>query len=214
MDALNQYYLDTLGISVWEPQLTARPAPTEPTEPWAQLQSQVSACTQCALSQSRTQTVFGTGSRFADLLIVGEAPGFNEDQQGEPFVGKAGQLLNAMLQSIELKRDDVYIANILKCRPPENRDPQQSEVEQCTTFLDQQIDLLQPKVILAVGRFAAQYLLSTTASLSTLRAETQRYAKRDIPLVVSYHPAYLLRSPRAKGEAYRDLCTVRQLLSA
>lgn len=207
MDSQAHYYLDTLGIPTWVEQ-----ANTSGTNPWADLAEAVRQCQRCELAKCRTQTVFGTGHHQAELLIVGEAPGQHEDQQGEPFVGRAGELLNAMLESIGLTRSDVFITNILKCRPPENRDPQINEVSQCTPYLDRQIELLQPKVILAVGRFAAHYLLDTQASLSELRTSTHVYAKTNTPLIVSYHPAYLLRKPSAKGEAYRDLCKVRARL--
>ncbi len=179
---------------------------------WHSLSTEVAACQRCALSQGRTQTVFGVGAINAELLIVGEAPGFHEDKQGEPFVGRAGQLLNAMLNSIGLNREQVYIANVLKCRPPENRDPLPEEIRQCTSYLERQVALLQPKVILAVGRYAAQYLLSCDSALTTLRGQKHQFRDTNIPLIVSYHPAYLLRNPVDKGKAYIDLQMLAKLL--
>lgn len=176
------------------------------------LQKCVADCTLCPLHKTRTQTVFGVGNTQAKILIIGEAPGFNEDQQGEPFVGRAGQLLNAMLQSIGLEREEVYIANILKCRPPNNRDPLPEEVAQCTPYLQQQIALIQPKILCAVGRIAAQYLLNTTLSLSKLRGKAHVYGDGKLPLLITYHPAYLLRNPSAKGDAYQDLLQLKTLI--
>lgn len=180
---------------------------------WASLAATVSACTRCALHQGRTQTVFGVGRRDADLLVIGEAPGADEDRQGEPFVGRAGQLLNAMLHAIGLPRSEVYIANILKCRPPGNRDPQPDEAAACTPYLAEQIALIKPRVILAVGRIAAQWLLQSDAPIGRLRGRVTRYGESATPLVVTYHPAYLLRSPAAKATAWIDLCMVKDLLS-
>lgn len=174
-------------------------------EPWGHLQQKVKACTACSLHQSRTQTVFGVGNREAKLMIIGEAPGFYEDQKGEPFVGRAGQLLNAMLEAIQFSRESVYIANILKCRPPNNRDPQPDEVAQCTGFLQQQITLIQPKLLLAVGRIAAHYLLQTKSSLENLRGKIHQFGDQNTPLIITYHPAYLLRNPKDKAKAYADL---------
>lgn len=177
------------------------------------LKADVSACTQCALHTTRTQTVFGVGNPDADLMIIGEAPGFHEDQQGEPFVGRAGQLLTAMIKSMGLARADVYIANILKCRPPENRDPLPEEVSTCTKYLDQQIQLVNPRLLLAVGRIAAHYLLKTKASLESLRGKVHQYGENQTPLIITYHPAYLLRSPQDKRKAYQDLLYVMETLS-
>lgn len=172
----------------------------------------VAACTRCTLHTTRTQTVFGVGNETARLMIVGEAPGFHEDQQGEPFVGRAGQLLTAMIQTIGFKRSDVYIANILKCRPPNNRDPLPEEVAACTRYLDQQIALIKPALLLAVGRFAAHYLLQTKSSLETLRHHIHHYGEMNTPLIVTYHPAYLLRIPKDKKKAYGDLLFTQQTL--
>jgi DNA polymerase len=173
---------------------------------WDALQQQVAACTRCDLHRTRTQTVFGVGNRAADWLVIGEAPGAEEDKRGEPFVGRAGQLLDNMLAAIELSRArNVYIANILKCRPPNNRDPQAQEVACCEPYLQQQIALLQPRMILAVGRIAAQNLLKTDAPLTRLRGRVHRYGEGQIPLIVTYHPAYLLRTPSDKRKAWEDL---------
>jgi DNA polymerase len=203
-------YLSAMGIPLWQPRAT--PPKTEAPKGWESLQTAVQSCTACELHCTRTQTVFGVGDRQAKLMIIGEAPGFYEDKQGEPFVGRAGQLLNAMLNAIQLDRSQVYIANILKCRPPNNRDPQPNEVEQCTPFLDQQIALVEPQLLLAVGRIAAHYLLKSKQSLSALRGQVYRYGQQQIPLLVTYHPAYLLRNPKDKANAYRDLQQVRSLL--
>jgi DNA polymerase len=180
---------------------------------WSDLAARVRACTKCALHKSRTQTVFGVGRRDARLFVIGEAPGADEDRQGEPFVGRAGQLLTEMLRAIGLPRSEVYIANILKCRPPGNRDPQPEESTQCTPYLSQQIALVEPRVLLAVGRISAQWLLQTDTPIGRLRGRVLPYGDRNIPLVVTYHPAYLLRSPLAKATAWTDLCLVKDLLS-
>lgn len=209
---MNRYY-DALGLQSWEPRLSSSSLDIVPsTSAWDCLKNTVAACTACSLHQGRTQTVFGVGNQQADLMIIGEAPGTNEDLAGEPFVGRAGQLLTAMIKSIGFARNDIYIANILKCRPPENRDPLQEEVKSCTPFLDQQIALVQPKLILAVGRIASHYLLKTKSSLESLRGQTYHYGKDEIPLIVTYHPAYLLRSPSDKKKAFLDLRFVQQTL--
>lgn len=179
---------------------------------WQSLRQRVAQCTLCGLEKSRKQTVFGVGNLQADLLFVGEAPGAQEDQQGEPFVGRAGQLLNAMLQAIGMDRQQIYIANILKCRPPNNRDPLPREVSCCTPYLQRQIALLQPKLIVALGRIAAQFLLNTTTALGKLRKIQHHYGPQKTPLLVTYHPAYLLRNPRDKSKAYEDLQEMVRLL--
>ena len=184
------------------------PAQTAETEAaWRALQDEVAQCTRCALHRGRTQTVFGTGDRRAHWLFVGEAPGAEEDRQGEPFVGRAGQLLNAMIKAIGLRREQVYIANLLKCRPPNNRDPQPDEVEHCEPFLVRQIELIAPRLIVALGRHAAHSLLRTELALGKLRGRVLAY--RGTPLVVTYHPAYLLRNPADKRKAWDDLCLAR-----
>ncbi|MEO5702962.1 MAG: uracil-DNA glycosylase [Gammaproteobacteria bacterium] len=172
---------------------------------WPALEQAVNTCTRCRLSATRSNMVFGVGNRRADWMVIGEAPGAEEDRQGEPFVGRAGQLLNAMLKAIGLAREDVYIANILKSRPPQNRDPLPDEMAACAPFLMRQIQLIQPKIILAVGRIAAQNLLQTDTKIGLLRGKRYVYPGTDIPLVVTYHPAYLLRSPGEKRKAWEDL---------
>lgn len=179
------------------------PKPHTDDRAWKDLQHQVSICRACSLCETRTQTVFGVGNKHADWLLIGEAPGRDEDLQGEPFVGRAGQLLNEMIRAIGLRREQVYIANILKCRPPNNRDPQAGEVDACHSFLKRQIELIQPKLILAVGRIAAQNLLHTQQPLSRLRG--MRHELEGIPLTVVHHPAYLLRSLPEKAKAWEDL---------
>jgi len=223
-------YLEAMGIQAWRAREAGAPAAAastvestaEPAAPaglpevsrldWEALQAQVAQCTLCELHKSRTQTVFGTGRRDADWLIVGEAPGRDEDLQGEPFVGRAGQLLNAMLKAVGLERGDVYIANILKCRPPDNRDPRPEEVLRCEPYLMRQIALIQPKLILAVGRVAAQNLLKTDTPIGKLRGRVHRLGDTGIPVVATYHPAYLLRSPQEKRKAWQDLRLARSVV--
>lgn len=190
--------------------LSAPSAENLPAElDWPELQQAVSACTHCEeLVANRSQTVFGVGNRNADWLIIGEAPGADEDKQGEPFVGRAGQLLNAMLRGIGLQREQVYIANILKCRPPKNRDPKPDEAVACHAFLQRQIELIQPKLVLAVGRIAAQNLLHCDTPIGKLRGRVHQL-DGGLPLVVTYHPAYLLRSPLEKRQSWADLCLAR-----
>ena len=229
MSGLRERYLAEIGIPVWrrrdareEPvieQASAAPPTTQERVEagaadavWSDLAARVRACTLCGLHKTRTQTVFGVGRRDARLFVIGEAPGADEDRQGEPFVGRAGQLLTAMLRAIGLPRGEVYIANILKCRPPGNRDPQPDESACCTPYLAQQIALVEPRVLLAVGRISAQWLLQTDTPIGRLRGQVFRYGDRNIPLVVTYHPAYLLRSPLAKATAWTDLCVVKDLL--
>ena len=172
---------------------------------WPELRQQVINCQQCELHATRTQAVFGVGNQQADWLIIGEAPGADEDRKGEPFVGRAGQLLNEMLNAIGLKREQVYIANILKCRPPNNRDPKPEEAASCSPYLQRQIELIQPKVILALGRIAAQRLLQSNTSLARLRSQVHHMESTQSPVIVTYHPAYLLRSPAEKRKAWQDL---------
>lgn len=180
---------------------------------WRDLQARVAVCTRCPeLVENRSQTVFGVGNHNADWLVIGEAPGAEEDQQGEPFVGRAGQLLNAMLLAIGLQREQVFIANILKCRPPNNRDPHLEEAANCAPYLQRQIALIQPKIILAVGRIAAQNLLNSDEAIGKLRGQMHSY--RNIPLVVTYHPAYLLRTPSDKRKAWEDLKLARSLVTS
>ena len=213
--------LERMGVDVWRAR--GAEAETEASPPaevaavgqaasvavadldWPALAARVAACTRCELSESRTQTVFGIGDRHARCLVIGEAPGAEEDQRGEPFVGRAGALLNAMLAAIGLAREAVFIANILKCRPPRNRDPKPAEVSACSAYLERQIALIQPTIILAVGRIAAQNLLKVDTPIGRMRGHLHHYGERSIPVVVTYHPAYLLRSPGEKRKAWDDL---------
>ena len=180
---------------------------------WEALRARVSTCTRCELSQTRTQTVFGVGNRRADLVVIGEAPGADEDRQGEPFVGRAGQLLNSMLRAIGPARQTLYIANVLKCRPPGNREPKPGEVACCLPYLQQQLDMIQPRLLVAVGRVAAQNLLATDTPLARLRGQVHRFGARATPLIVTYHPAYLLRSPTEKRKSWVDLKFIRAELA-
>jgi uracil-DNA glycosylase family 4 len=217
-------YLLAMGIQPWILQKPTKQLPEESEVKtgkhataiahmnWEELETAVKNCTACPLYKTRTKPVFGVGNRKADLLIVGEAPGANEDRQGEPFVGRAGKLLNSMLQAIGLSRENIYIANVLKSRPPNNRDPSLEEVAACTPFLQRQIVLLQPKLILAVGRVAAHYLLGTDEPMGNLRSREFTYGVLNVPLIITYHPAYLLRAPREKRKAWDDLRRVTQLL--
>ncbi|MBC7982740.1 MAG: uracil-DNA glycosylase [Candidatus Obscuribacterales bacterium] len=215
MDTRRLEYLRALDIDVWErrgsdavvtqPASQTENARSVDTFDWLDLEAAVKNCTRCALHQTRTQTVFGVGNRQAQWMIVGEAPGADEDAQGEPFVGRAGQLLNSMIKAVGLKRTDVYIANILKSRPPNNRDPAPAEVAACMPFLQRQIDLVNPKLILCVGRIAAQNLLNTTTPIGKLRGQVHALGAARRPVVVTYHPAYLLRSPGEKRRAWQDL---------
>lgn len=266
LDALQRYYLEAMGIQVWEGrapdegarfrvqgsrggEVEPRPAESAPValvsaqqvevlsgdigeveqasadpepatlkpEPvssldWEALEQRVADCTACAeLAANRSHTVFGGGDRGADWLIIGEAPGADEEREGQPFVGRVGQLLSAMLYAIGLAREQVYISNILKCHPPQDREPKAEEGAACSAFLQRQIALLKPRVILALGRVAAQQLLHSEASLDTLRGQVHRH-ESGVPLVVSHHPAHLLRSPQDKRKAWADLCLARRLL--
>jgi uracil-DNA glycosylase len=238
-----EQYLEALGVDVWKPRprRSSPGAPTLPVEPvepvvalsatsmaepypaaaaggaddaaWEALRAQVSVCTLCELSRTRTQTVFGVGNRRAEVLVIGEAPGADEDRQGEPFVGRAGQLLNSMLRAMGHPRDTVYIANVLKCRPPGNREPRPTEVGCCLPYLQQQVDMIQPRLIVAVGRIAAQNLLATDTPLARLRGQLHRFGTRATPLIVTYHPAYLLRSPTEKRKSWVDLKFIRAELA-
>ena len=180
--------------------------------PLAAIREDLGPCTRCKLhTLGRKQIVFGVGNPNADLMFVGEAPGADEDVQGEPFVGRAGQLLTKIIEAIGMKREDVYIANVIKCRPPGNRNPEPDEVEQCEPFLFRQIDTIKPKVIVALGKFAAQCLLRTSDPITRLRGREYKY--RDAILMPTYHPAYLLRTPSAKREVWEDMKRVKALLS-
>lgn len=208
-------YLKEMGIDVWQDKSSSCHCSASnllSKSDFTSVKQQVLSCTLCDLHKTRTKAVFGVGSESAEVMFIGEAPGANEDLQGEPFVGRAGMLLNSMLQAIGLKRTDIYIANILKCRPPGNRDPLPEEVALCTPYLQQQIALIQPKMLVAVGRIAAQFLLNTAEPMSRLRGQMYRYGDKNIPLLVTYHPAYLLRSPSEKRKAYVDLLIIKKSL--
>jgi DNA polymerase len=205
-----EQYLEAIGIEAWVRRSAALPAAAAPG--WESLQAEVRTCTRCGLAGSRTQTVFGVGDRAAELLVIGEAPGADEDARGEPFVGRAGQLLDSMLRALGSPRDTVYIANILKCRPPGNRDPSPEEVACCLPYLRRQIDLVRPRLLLAVGRIAAQNLLATDTPIGKLRGRVHEFAEAGTPVIVTYHPAYLLRSPGEKRKAWGDLKFVRDEL--
>ena len=222
-EAERRAYLEALEVDVWTLRGSTAdeiPATTDDDSlqesrivSWSELRDKVSACTLCSLHRTRTQTVFGVGSESADWMIIGEAPGAEEDRRGEPFVGRAGKLLDEMLRAVGLARDSVFIANLLKCRPPNNRDPTVNEAASCRAYLDRQIALLSPKLILVVGRIAAQHLLETDAPLGRLRGQKHYLNNGQLPVVVTYHPAYLLRSPTQKRKAWQDLCLARQIVS-
>jgi len=205
-----------MGLApIWRLRNRADAAPVVPAKAgtqWIELKQAVPACTACALHKSRTQTVFGVGDENADWMLIGEAPGAEEDRLGDPFVGQAGKLLDNMLAAIGLKRaENVYIANVLKCRPPGNRNPEPAEVAKCTPFLKQQIALVRPKLILAMGRFAAQTLLASDASIASLRGRVYRY--EGVPLIVTYHPAYLLRNLPDKAKSWADLVFAQKTMA-
>lgn len=196
------------------------PPPIELPADWDGLRAMVRDCERCKLCATRTQTVFGVGQTSAPLMVVGEGPGADEDARGEPFVGRAGKLLDEMLAAIGRSRANeeaakaVFIANVVKCRPPGNRDPQQDEVEACRPYLDRQIELVKPRLIVALGRIAAQRLLNTDAPLSRLRGPLHTYGPTNTPLLITYHPAYLLRSPREKAKSWEDLKAIHRYLAA
>jgi len=233
-NALRREYLAALGLTTWVVRGKVPPAMLEAANglpaaavaatsanqssaareagvDWPELRARVAACTRCSLSATRTQTVFGVGNPAAEWLIVGEAPGAEEDRQGEPFVGRAGQLLNSMLRAVGLAREQVYIANVLKCRPPGNRDPGPTEAAECLPYLEQQIALIKPRIMLAVGRIAAQNLLRTDKTLGSLRQQVHRFGISQVPLIVTYHPAYLLRTPADKRKSWEDLKFAREV---
>jgi uracil-DNA glycosylase len=218
-EALRHEYLRAIGIESWQRRAMPASAPavssfSNPADlDWPQLRAAVAACTLCGLASTRTQTVFGVGDTAAKWLVVGEAPGAEEDRQGEPFVGRAGQLLNSMLRAIGLAREQIFIANILKCRPPGNRDPQRAEVSCCLPYLERQIELLSPQIMLVVGRIAAQSLLQTDVPLARLRQRAHAFGRSQLPMVVTYHPAYLLRTPADKRKAWEDLKFAREVFS-
>ncbi len=213
--ARQRAYLGAMGITAWVTRdRLAEPGALPPqgesaqqpaAADWPALQAQVAGCTRCGLCENRTRTVFGVGDPAADWMIVGEAPGAEEDRQGEPFVGRAGQLLNAVLLAVGLRREQVFIANILKCRPPQNRDPKSEEVERCLPYLQRQVELVRPKLIVALGRVAAQNLLGSTEAIGRMRGRVHAFGPAAIPVIVTYHPAYLLRSPLEKRKVWQDM---------
>jgi DNA polymerase len=205
MDARQLAVLEAMGVHAYVPR------PATPTVPdWPALAAAVRECRLCGLCETRTQTVFGTGDPHARLMVIGEAPGAEEDRQGEPFVGRAGGLLNSMLHAAGFARGEVYIANVLKCRPPNNRDPSAEEAERCLPYLRRQIELVAPEVILCVGRIAAQRLLGREDTLARMRGRV--HAFDSVPVVVTYHPAYLLRSPGEKRKSWADLKLALEVL--
>ena len=209
MQARQLAVLEALGVDAYVPRARAATAPSaaQPAmadgRDWDALAGAVRGCRLCGLCETRTQTVFGVGNRSARLMVVGEAPGAEEDRQGEPFVGRAGMLLNAMLRAAGFERGDVFIANVLKCRPPNNRDPSDEEAERCLPYLRRQIELVAPSAILCVGRIAAQRLLATEQPVGKLRGRVHELD--GVPVIVTYHPAYLLRSPGEKRRSWDDL---------
>lgn len=230
MSADRDQYLQRLGIVRWELRESAATVETDVASPatavaetasivadppaparaeiandWSSLAAQVATCNACELHASRTQVVFGSGKRDAEWMIIGEAPGVEEDQSGEPFAGAAGELLDKMLLAAGFKREDVFITNILKCRPPENRDPAAEEISACRAYLHRQIEWVAPKLILCIGRVAAQTLLESNETAGDLRGKVHHYAPTGTPLVVTWHPAYLLRKPSEKRNAWEDL---------
>lgn len=233
MTPAQRQYLDAMGIQVWQSRGTVddsagRAAVAAPEilsagagaasgdvsqYGWPELRAAVAACTACPLHASRKRTVFGVGATDANWMFIGEAPGADEDAQGEPFVGRAGQLLNAMLVATGRRRESVFIANTLKCRPPGNRDPKPEEARSCAHFLHRQIEMIEPRVIVALGRIAAQRLLQTNEPLGRLRGRNHSIdvSGQTFPVVVTYHPAYLLRSPREKRKAWEDLLRIISL---
>lgn len=223
LDERRRACLNAMGVVVWR-ERSGHEVPVGKVEPadarlgrsagsvLDRLRGDVAECTRCVLHETRTQTVFGVGDPAARLMIIGEAPGADEDAQGKPFVGRAGQLLNAMLAAIGLEREQVFIANILKCRPPRNRDPRPEEVASCSGYLNSQIDAVSPELILAVGRIAAQNLLQVTTPIGKLRGREHVHPATGTPMLVTYHPAYLLRSPREKRKSWDDLKRVARHL--
>lgn len=222
IDAARFQKLQAMGIPVWQRRafavesdqsVDAGSQAEELSAEWQRFESECSHCQRCALAQTRSHVVVGDGPRKVDLCIIGEAPGAEEDRQGKPFVGRAGQLLTQMLQAIGLSREQVYITNILKCRPPGNRDPRPEEIAECSPYLSQQLSWLQPKVLLLLGRISAQTLLETSKPMRALRGQHFTYSQAAYPTVVTYHPAYLLRNPADKAKVLEDLLRVKSLLS-
>ena len=202
----------SLGIDAYQlRKASISPDPNQDSD-WPMIESQVSNCKKCSLHKGRNNTVFGDGNRNSDWFFIGEAPGKDEDLQGKPFVGRAGRLLSEVIFSMGLSREDVFIANILKCRPPDNRDPMPEEVQQCFPYLEKQIELVKPKIIVAVGRIAAHSLLGTDLPMGKLRGKIHGFGPSEIPTLIIYHPAYLLRSPSQKKKVWEDLQLVNDFL--
>lgn len=230
-EELRRYYLDTMGIQLWDelypeavpmevqPEVVENPVQEKsvqdksetPLKPWQELALQVQQCTQCKLQATRKQALLGSGNQNASLLVIGEAPKQDEDAQGEVFIGEAGELMTSMLNAIDLPREAVYITNIVKCYNPDKRDTLNAEIETCDTYLRRQIELIQPKVIYAAGRMAAQALLHSEESITQLRE--RQHSVDGIPMIASFHPAYLLRKPSEKRKAWQDLLQVKKLLA-
>jgi uracil-DNA glycosylase family 4 len=204
-----ELYLDTMTASEFVRRLNTPPR-TSSSSSLTVIQEHAAACTACGLHATRTNSVFARGNPLSQLMVVGEAPGEEEDKTGLPFVGRAGKLLDVLLAAIGFPRDSVYICNVLKCRPPNNRNPLPNEVESCSGFLRSQIDLIAPKVLLAVGKFAAQTLANSEESIGKLRGKIHSY--NNVPVVVTYHPAYLLRSPSATRTAWEDFQMLRKII--
>lgn len=215
MTYLRKLYLESIGIQYLprpEPPRLTESAHSSPDgrETLETLREEIGDCQRCSLSEGRTSLVFGAGSPEAELVFVGEAPGRDEDIQGEPFVGRAGQLLTRIINAMGLSRDQVYICNVIKCRPPGNRDPFPEEIARCEPFLKRQLDILNPQIICALGSFAAKTLLKTDAKISQLRGHVHTY--NGIPLIPTYHPSYLLRNPQAKRDVWQDVQKAMEIL--
>ena len=214
MEYLKKLYLESIGIDYLPGGVSASNEQTKDTAPGfetlQQLRDEIGDCRRCQLSQGRSHIVFGVGNPDADLVFVGEAPGRDEDIKGEPFVGKAGQLLTRIILAMGLARDDVYICNVIKCRPPDNRDPLPAEVEMCEPFLKEQLSIIKPRAICALGSFASQTLLKSEVRISRLRGQFRDY--NGVPLMPTYHPSFLLRNPHAKREVWEDIRMVMDLL--
>jgi uracil-DNA glycosylase len=209
----HELYLDTMSASAFIRALNSpgtQPIVKRDTNSLTVIQDRAAGCMACSLGQTRTTSVFSRGNPLSELVVVGEAPGEEEDKTGRPFVGRAGKLLDVLLQAVGFPHDSVYICNVLKCRPPNNRNPLPNEVESCSGFLRSQIDIIKPKVLLAVGKFAAQTLVQSEESIGRLRGQIHQY--NGVPVVVTYHPAYLLRSPNATRIAWHDFQLLRTVL--
>jgi len=220
MDNARGRYLQALGIETWHLRAAGATAPAPPDAPaevpaeWEDLQAAVASCRKCRLCETRTRTVFGVGPLQAPLMVVGEGPGADEDAQGEPFVGRAGKLLDEMLRAIgRSRKDNTFITNVVRCRPPGNREPAEDEAEACRPYLEQTLRLVKPKLIVALGRVAAQRLLATDTPIGRMRGQTYQWGPDATPLMVTYHPAYLLRNPGDKAKSWEDLKRIHGFLA-